>query len=94
MVLTNIIRHLRYIEGALVMTQEELANRVGVSRQTINAIERSKHQPSLELTFKIADVFRMRIEEIFCYFPNDDLDIDDKSRPPVTIEISVINSDQ
>ena len=58
------------------MTQRELAERVGVSRQTINAIERSKHQPSLELAFKIADAFGKPIDEVFCYFPHLDLDPD------------------
>ena len=68
------------------MTQRELAERVGVSRQTINAIERSKHQPSLELAFKIADAFGKPIEKVFCYFP--DLDIDPEQMPTVIVEIS------
>ena len=49
------------------MTQEELARLVGVTRQTIIAIENGKYNPSLELAFKIAKVFNTRIEEIFIY---------------------------
>lgn len=46
-------------------TQETLADRVGVSRQTINAIETEKYEPSLSLAFKLAQLFDMRIEEVF-----------------------------
>lgn len=46
-------------------SQAELADRLGVSRQTINAIETKKYDPSLDLAFKIALLFGMRIEEIF-----------------------------
>ena len=46
-------------------SQEELANRLGVSRQAINAIERGKHDPSLQLAFSIAEVFEQSIEDIF-----------------------------
>ena len=46
-------------------SQEELANRLGVSRQAINAIERGKHDPSLKLAFSIAEVFEQPIEGIF-----------------------------
>jgi putative transcriptional regulator len=46
-------------------SQEELANRLGVSRQAINAIERGKHDPSLQLAFSIAEVFEQSIEGIF-----------------------------
>jgi putative transcriptional regulator len=49
-------------------TQEELAERVGVSRQAINAIETEKYEPSLSLAFKLARLFERRIEEVF--FPN------------------------
>ncbi len=49
------------------MTQEELARRVGCTRQTINAIEAAKYGPSLELAFKIADVFKVGINEVFQY---------------------------
>ncbi len=46
-------------------SQTDLADRLHVSRQTINAIEREKYDPSLPLAFKIARLFEMRIEEIF-----------------------------
>jgi putative transcriptional regulator len=46
-------------------SQEELAERLGVSRQTVNAIEREKYDPSLPLAFKLAQLFHLRIEEIF-----------------------------
>ena len=47
------------------MTQEELANRVGVTRQTIIALEADKYVPSLALAFRIARVFKVTVEEIF-----------------------------
>jgi putative transcriptional regulator len=53
------------------MTQEELANRVGCTRQTINAIEAAKYGPSLELAFKIADEFGVEINEVFQYVASD-----------------------
>ncbi len=46
-------------------SQEELAKRLGVSRQAINAIERGKHDPSLQLAFSIAEIFKQSIEEVF-----------------------------
>lgn len=49
------------------ITQGELADRVGVSRQAINSIETGKYDPSLELAFKLADEFDCQIEEIFEY---------------------------
>jgi putative transcriptional regulator len=49
-------------------TQEQLADRVGVSRQAINAIETEKYEPSLSLAFKLARLFGTRIEDVF--FPN------------------------
>ena len=47
-------------------SQAELAKRLGVSRQTVNAIERGKYDPSLPLAFKLADVFQQPIESMFC----------------------------
>ncbi|MCD1296071.1 transcriptional regulator [Methanocella sp. CWC-04] len=47
------------------MTQEDLASKVGVSRQTINAIEKGKYDPSLSLAFKLAKCFECKIEDIF-----------------------------
>jgi len=49
------------------LSQEDLANRVGVTRQTILAIEKNKYVPSLELAFKISRTFNKNVEEIFTY---------------------------
>ena len=59
----NQIRRLRFENGE--MTQHELARRSGCTRQTIHAIEAAKYGPSLELAFKIAEVFGVGIEEVF-----------------------------
>lgn len=61
----NNIRKLRFFHDE--MTQKELANRVGVTRQTILAIENEKYPPSLELAFRIAAVFDSPLEEVFTY---------------------------
>jgi len=63
----NIIRRLRFEHGE--MTQKELAELVGVTRQTIVAIEKAKYAPSLELAFLIARVFKHPLEEVFSYTP-------------------------
>jgi putative transcriptional regulator len=62
-VVTNSIRRLRFEHGE--MTQQDLAERVGVTRQTVNAIEAGKYSPSLEAAFRIAEVFGMRVDEVF-----------------------------
>jgi putative transcriptional regulator len=49
------------------MTQQELADRVGVTRQTVNAIEGNKYSPSLEVAFRIARVFDVPLERVFQY---------------------------
>ena len=49
------------------MTQQELADQIGVSRQTVNAIEGGKYFPSLEVAFRIARVFQKPVEEVFQY---------------------------
>jgi putative transcriptional regulator len=59
----NAIRRLRFEAGE--MTQKELADRVGVTRQTVLAIEAAKYSPSLELAFRIARVFGRPIGEVF-----------------------------
>ena len=59
----NKIRVLRFRHGE--MTQQELADRVGVTRQTIHAIENAKYSPSLQLAFRIAEVFNVPIGEVF-----------------------------
>ena len=52
------------------MTQKELAELIGVSRQTVNTIERNKYSPSLEMAFRIANIFGTSIENIFFYEPD------------------------
>lgn len=61
----NQIKTLRFMNGE--MTQKELADRVGVTRQTIMAIEAAKYSPSLEVAFKIAAVFDLPLENVFQY---------------------------
>lgn len=63
MAIENEIRRLRFENGE--MTQQALAERVGVTRQTIIAIEQNKYAPSLEAAFKIADVFNVPLENVF-----------------------------
>ena len=63
--ITNSIRALRFSRGE--MTQAELAERIGVTRQTIIAIEQGRYSPSLEAAFKIARVFGVGLEEVFRY---------------------------
>lgn len=62
---TNRIRELRF--HASEMTQQTLADRAGVSRQTIVAIEKARYAPSLELAFRIAQALDAKIEEVFAY---------------------------
>lgn len=61
--LSNQIRTLRFMAGE--MTQAELGERIGVTRQTIAAIEQGKYSPTLEAAFRIARVFDKRLEEVF-----------------------------
>lgn len=68
--ISNTIRKLRFFHDE--MTQKELADKVGVTRQTIIAIEQAKYAPSLELAFRIATVFDSPLEEVFTYDPKDD----------------------
>jgi putative transcriptional regulator len=63
--ITNNIRRLRFF--ASEMTQQQLAEKVGASRQTIMSIEARKYSPSLELAFRIADAFGVKIGEVFDY---------------------------
>lgn len=67
---TNSIRALRFQHGE--MTQAELANRVGVTRQTVIAIEQGRYSPSLEMAFRIARVFKVPLDEVFHYPDTDD----------------------
>jgi putative transcriptional regulator len=61
----NNIRALRFHAGE--MTQQELAERVGITRQTVIAIEHGKYAPSLEVAFRIARAFSVPLEEVFTY---------------------------
>ena len=62
---TNKIRKLRFEHDE--MTQQALAERIGVTRQTVNAIELGKYSPSLEVAFRIARVFGVPLEDVFEY---------------------------
>ena len=66
--ITNEIRALRFVSAE--MTQAELAERIGVTRQTVIAIEQGRYSPSLEVAFKIARVFGVPLERVFQY-PDD-----------------------
>jgi putative transcriptional regulator len=66
----NHIRKLRFNNGE--MTQQELADKVGVTRQTIIAMESNKYSPSLDLAFRIALVFNLPLTEVFFYTPETD----------------------
>ncbi len=65
--IANTIRRLRFDAGE--MTQKDLAQAVGVTRQTIVAIENAKYAPTLELAFRIAHAFGRPLEEVFIYTP-------------------------
>ena len=67
--LSNQVRRLRFENGE--MTQQQLADRAGVTRQTIIAIEAGKYAPSLPLAFKIARTFGVSIDEVFRYEETD-----------------------
>ena len=58
---------LRVLRARHNLSQADLAEKLGVSRQTVNAIETGRYDPSLPLAFKLAEVFNTRIEEIFTY---------------------------
>jgi putative transcriptional regulator len=62
---TNRIRSLRFTHNE--MTQAELAERIGVTRQTLIAIEQGRYSPSLEMAFRIAQVFDVRLDDVFQY---------------------------
>jgi len=63
--ITNSLRSLRFATDE--MTQAELANRIGVTRQTIIAIEQGRYSPSLEMAFEMAQVFNVALDEVFQY---------------------------
>ena len=68
-VITNRIRELRFFRHE--MTQQELADQAGISRQTVIALEQGKYYPSLELAFRLAHIFGVSVEQVFAYQSND-----------------------
>lgn len=62
--LSNKLRELRALQG---MTQQQLADKIGLTRQTVIAIEGDKYSPSLETAFRIAEVFGVKLESVFQY---------------------------
>ena len=60
---------LRELRAVHTMTQQELADRIGVTRQTVIAIEQDKYSPSLETAFRIALIFGVPLEQVFQYQP-------------------------
>jgi len=66
----NAIRTLRFAHGE--MTQAELADRIGVTRQTVIAIEQGRYSPSLEMAFRIARVFGVPLDQVFQYAGGED----------------------
>ncbi len=81
---SNKIRELRFEHCKT--SQRELAERVGVSCQTINAIEANKHAPSLELAFQLADVFETSVEDVFVF--------DYEGKPDICIVTVVLRGGQ
>ena len=65
----NNIRRLRFNKGE--MTQQELADKAQISRQTIVAIEKGNYSPSLELAFRLSHIFSIPLEEVFTYDPDE-----------------------
>ena len=68
--ISNRVRTLRFLNGE--MSQTDLGSRIGVTRQTIAAIEAGKYSPSLEAAFRIADVFGVPLDEVFQWEAPDD----------------------
>lgn len=63
--ISNSIRTLRFLNDE--MTQKQLAELIGVTRQTVMAIESNKYSPTLEVAFKIAEVFTLPLDQVFSY---------------------------
>ena len=74
---TNAVRSLRFANGE--MTQADLADRIGVTRQTIIAIEQGRYSPSLEMAFQIARVFKVPLDDVFQYPDTEKSGDDDES---------------
>jgi len=62
---SNIITNLKSVRESIGMTQQELADRIGMRRETILHLENNRYNPSLEMALKIAQVFDLRVEELF-----------------------------
>ena len=62
---SNIITNLKSVRESRSMTQQELADRIGMRRETILHLENNRYNPSLEMALKIAQVFNLRVEELF-----------------------------
>ena len=62
---SNIITNLNSVRESTGMTQQELADRIGMRRETILHLENNRYNPSLEMALKIAQVFDLRVEELF-----------------------------
>ena len=75
----NEIRRLRFERAEMI--QQDLADRIGVTRQTVNAIEAAKYSPTLELAFKIAAVFEKPLSEVFHY---EEEQLDNRRNDPAT----------
>ena len=75
----NNIRTLRFLADE--MTQQALAKQIGVTRQTVIAIEAARYSPSLEVAFKIAHAFGVSLDEVFQYGPPSDASIEADSIP-------------
>lgn len=65
---------LKVLRAMHELTQEQLAEKIGVSRQTVIAIENNKYNPSLDLAFKLARLFQLTIEDIFVYEDGEESD--------------------
>ena len=62
---SNIITNLKSVRESIGMTQQELADRIGIRRETILHLENNRYNPSLEMALKIAQVFNLQVEELF-----------------------------
>jgi len=71
---------LRVLRAEREWSQADLASRLRVSRQTVNAIETGKYDPSLPLAFDMADLFQLRIEEIFLRDPKESKELEEKRK--------------
>jgi putative transcriptional regulator len=64
---TRVTNHISDLRSKHDMTQAQLAELIGVTRQTVNAMERAKYSPTLEVAFLVAQVFNVRLDDVFAY---------------------------